>query len=284
MAQFASIISDNYSSDDIKIYMKDPYFIGFANRGDLLDLSTIDLVNQPGIYVLIGGDQRYVGQASVNITDRLSHHDRVESKDWWESVVFFGHMYGELDKSQLDYLERNLITELRSLSFIVTNVSTGNTSFIELPRQLRADDLYFTVLALLRTVGGYDLLDDSFQPVTAHKSDSPFAAKFEFQDSLGNVFSGDYASYVFFDFIRYYLCNPAYQLRLYDYLLEDGPVNRQSFLGKQPHISDNGENLSVHLCDGIYVYNRFSVNERKQKLDELASLLDIEINYIHGFI
>ncbi|MDP0229195.1 GIY-YIG nuclease family protein, partial [Glaesserella parasuis] len=72
-------------------------------------LKYLEEANKAGIYILLGENQRYVGQASNKIYERLAAHHLDENKSWWNQIIFFGREDGHLDKSQTDYLEKRLI-------------------------------------------------------------------------------------------------------------------------------------------------------------------------------
>lgn len=279
MTRFISITDDQTTSDDIMIYFKEPYFVGIAPRKDLDELSSLSIAAQPGLYILSGGHRRYVGQASGNIVSRLANHDSNESKAWWDKAIFFGHMYGQLDKSQLDYLESMLIKEFMSKSFEVDNATIGNSSFINLVQKLKANELYVASMDVLSRIAGIDVLDDSFVYAESNKSD----VKYKIIDSNNNEFSGPFGTHVFVSFVQHYLNEPSLQMRLYDYLYNDGPVNKRNFIGRIANKSEFGQDASTDIGDGIHLYTRLSINDIKSKINELAAILDLRIAYINGF-
>ncbi len=44
-------------------------------------------LKKPGIYILLGADKRYIGQASNAIFNRLQQH--YINKPWWNKLIFF---------------------------------------------------------------------------------------------------------------------------------------------------------------------------------------------------
>lgn len=69
------------------------------NRSDLPYLKEQDFASHTAIYVLIGGNKRYVGQAAgQTIYQRLYQHFSKEDKKWVESVLFFSRTAGKLSK------------------------------------------------------------------------------------------------------------------------------------------------------------------------------------------
>ena len=76
------------------------------NRSDLPYLKEQDFASHTAIYVLIGGNKRYVGQAAgQTIYQRLYQHFSKEDKKWVESVLFFSRTAGKLSKADTDYLK-----------------------------------------------------------------------------------------------------------------------------------------------------------------------------------
>ena len=51
--------------------MTKPSFVVIANKDDLASIQLIDESKKTGIYILLGGDKRYIGQASNAIFNRL---------------------------------------------------------------------------------------------------------------------------------------------------------------------------------------------------------------------
>lgn len=106
MVKTIFITNDN-KKDSISIYEKEPVYVVHFERKDFNSLKQIDEANKAGIYVLVGDKQRYVGQASNKILNRLANH--ITNQEFWTSALFFGRNDGLIDKSQLDYLEKYYI-------------------------------------------------------------------------------------------------------------------------------------------------------------------------------
>lgn len=83
-------------NDNIVIYYDEPAFVVTADRSDMAKLGSLEESRKPGIYVLVGDNKRYVGQASGEILSRLIRHN--ENKDWWHSLIFFGREDSHLNK------------------------------------------------------------------------------------------------------------------------------------------------------------------------------------------
>ncbi|MDA5509443.1 GIY-YIG nuclease family protein [Streptococcus thermophilus] len=102
------------------------------NRSDLPYLKEQDFASHTAIYVLIGGNKRYVGQAAgQTIYQRLYQHFSKEDKKWVESVLFFSRTDGKLSKADTDYLEKRLIQDFTEKSdYQMMNSTIGNKSYI----------------------------------------------------------------------------------------------------------------------------------------------------------
>ena len=64
-------ISRESRNDNISIFYDEPSFVVIANKDDLASIQLIDESKKPGIYILLGDDKRYIGQASNAIFSRL---------------------------------------------------------------------------------------------------------------------------------------------------------------------------------------------------------------------
>lgn len=102
------IFSDT-QKDNISYFEREPAILVSMSRSDLPYLKKQDFANYPAVYVLIGGNKRYVGQAAgQSISLRLSQHFLKEDKAWVKSVLFFVRADGKMSKADTDYLERRL--------------------------------------------------------------------------------------------------------------------------------------------------------------------------------
>ena len=67
-------INRESGNDNISIFYDEPSFVVIANKDDLTSIQLIDESKKPGIYILLGADKRYIGQASNAIFNRLQQH------------------------------------------------------------------------------------------------------------------------------------------------------------------------------------------------------------------
>ena len=64
-------INRESGNDNISIFYDEPSFVVIANKDDLASIQLIDESKKTGIYLLLGDDKRYIGQASNAICSRL---------------------------------------------------------------------------------------------------------------------------------------------------------------------------------------------------------------------
>lgn len=146
---------EGLTPDSVRVYTEDPSVLVISERSDLNILKNIPEAGRAGIYILIGDDQRYVGQASSSVWSRVNSHDK--NKDWWDQVIFFSRVDGHLDKSQLDYLESRLIRQFSESGFNIDNKDTGNSSYIGPYQRGQAENLLSTVESMLNNDIGLNI-------------------------------------------------------------------------------------------------------------------------------
>jgi hypothetical protein len=149
------IWDEGLSADSVRVYTEDPSVLVISDREDLSILKEIPEASRAGIYILMGEDNRYVGQASSSVWARINSHNK--NKDWWNRVLFFSRVDGHLDKSQLDYLESKLIRQFAASGFNVDNKDSGNSSYIGPYQRGQAENLLSTVEAILAKDIGLDI-------------------------------------------------------------------------------------------------------------------------------
>lgn len=155
MSRHMIIWDEGLSADSVRVYTEDPSVLVISDREDLSILKEIPEASRAGIYILMGEDNRYVGQASSSVWARINSHNK--NKDWWTRVLFFSRVDGHLDKSQLDYLESKLIRQFSAAGFNVDNKDSGNSSYIGPYQRGQAENLLSTVEAILAKDIGLDI-------------------------------------------------------------------------------------------------------------------------------
>lgn len=90
------IFSDT-QKDNISYFEREPAILVSMSRSDLPYLKEKDFANYQAVYVLIGGNKRYVGQAAgQSISLRLSQHFLKE------------------DKAKVTIFEKNIVVDFKS--------------------------------------------------------------------------------------------------------------------------------------------------------------------------
>lgn len=117
---------DDAHTDGIVCISREPVVVTCVPREDMRHLATVEQSNLPGIYVLCSSSQRYVGQSYASMASRISRHEK--EKGFWDYALLIARESTPLDRSQLDFLERHLISTFSSLGYHSDNVSPGNQS------------------------------------------------------------------------------------------------------------------------------------------------------------
>ena len=79
-----------------------------APRESVDDLILSDACSRYGVYLLLSEDMVYIGQAS-DLAKRIKQH--LIGKSWWERVVILTTSDDSLNRSDIDYIEANLISK-----------------------------------------------------------------------------------------------------------------------------------------------------------------------------
>jgi hypothetical protein len=138
-----------------------------CQRSQLASLKQRSEARRTGVYILVGSDPEHAGKDRVyigegdNVFDRLSAHDKDESKDFWTQVVLFISKDDSLTKAHVRYLERALIDRAKATG----RASLANANYPDtrlLPEPDVADMAFFLdQIQLLLPVLGFTFL----QPV-----------------------------------------------------------------------------------------------------------------------
>lgn len=179
------IWDEGLSADSVRVYTEDPSVLVISDREDLQILKEIPEASRAGIYILMGEDNRYVGQASSSVWARINSHNK--NKGWWTRVLFFSRVDGHLDKSQLDYLESKLIRQFAAVGFNMDNKDSGNSSYIGPYQRGQAENLLSTVEAILAKDIGLDIFSRKSRsrsiPAIPKVIEAPIPLEFIAEDS-----------------------------------------------------------------------------------------------------
>lgn len=266
------IFSDS-KKDNISYFEREPAILVSMSRNDLLFLKEQDFASFPAIYILIGGDRRYVGQvAGQGIAQRLNQHFQKKSNDWVESVLFFARADGKMSKADTDYLERRLIRDFKEKSeYRLMNSTVGNNSYIDKLQKAKSDQLYNIVFEIIDEVANIDLFGAIEDEVRASLStnDEPFELTF------GNeVITAKSARRLFINFVEALMSNEKYSEILKKMVIQGSPTY-SLLLGTEVG-TYSGRPNSVQLENGLWLFTNLSKKDVLKKIELIAQQLGIK--------
>ncbi|MEE3617935.1 GIY-YIG nuclease family protein [Actinobacillus pleuropneumoniae] len=267
MVTHTVIISDR-AKDNITVYTKEPVFLAIADREDLKALKHLEEANRAGIYILLGENQRYVGQASGKIYDRLITHN--DNKDWWSKIIFFGREDGHLDKSQTDYLEKKLIEAFQKTDLTLDNATSGNTSFIEKTSKIKADNVWNIAQEILDEVAHINI----FESYVAEEEENQTAQIYIELDKHkipGKSYRDNQKN-----FFLFLLKQPKYRSLVEDFCLNGKPTASYC-IGSEPSLRPNGMKYTTQLEEGIYLYINLSAKGLRKAIQNFADATGLKV-------
>lgn len=105
------IFSDT-QKDNISYFEREPAILVSMSRSDLPYLKEQDFSNYPAVYVLIGGNKRYLGQAAgQSISLRLSQHFLKEDKLGLNQFYSLQEQMGKCQK-QIQIILKNDLSKI----------------------------------------------------------------------------------------------------------------------------------------------------------------------------
>lgn len=253
-------------NDTISIFYDEPSFIVVANKEDLPFIQQIDEANRPGIYILLGENKRYIGQASGSILSRIQQH--YQNKSWWNKLIFFGREDGHLTKAQLDLLERILIKRMQDSKLKLDNGTQGNHSYIDKLSKSSATSLLSKVEKVLLDIANIDLfdleenelessLDENTDSVSIFLGSIRYTGK-SYREVFINALS-DLLTSTFIKDLSPIICN--------------NEPNTINIVGTMPKISPKGAKLTRKIDSTNYhIYINFSKNVLQAQLKKIAKL------------
>ncbi|CAH1855193.1 hypothetical protein SAMN05216341_1058 [Leuconostocaceae bacterium R-53105] len=266
-------ISQESTNDHISIFYNEPIFIVTADKNDLAKLSLLDEAHKPGIYILIGHQRRYIGQASSATFTRLQQHNL--HKDWWNKVIFFGREDGHLSKAQLDYLESELIEEFAQTSLVLDNNTQGNISYIDKLGKITAKALLVQVKDTLANIANIDLLEEN--PIEENEPEENNDTDQKFVNYNGKKYTGPSARQIFITVITDVLKFES--LALLTPLISDNEPNTVKFIGTTARISKSGTELTKKVNGTPYhIYINYSKDMLRKRLEVVAKATEKPID------
>jgi len=122
-----------------------------APRESVDDLISTDACSRYGVYLLLSEDMVYVGQAS-DLSKRIKQH--LIGKSWWERVVILTTSDDSLNRSDIDYIEANLISKASQIGRLdCDNKNMGNKQKVTKFRAVELEQYLEEALFLLELIG-----------------------------------------------------------------------------------------------------------------------------------
>lgn len=122
-----------------------------APRESVDDLISTDACSRYGVYLLLSEDMVYVGQAS-DLSKRIKQH--LIGKSWWERVVILTTSDDSLNRSDIDYIEANLISKASQIGRLdCDNKNMGNKQKVTKFRAVELEQYLVEALFLLELIG-----------------------------------------------------------------------------------------------------------------------------------
>ncbi len=269
-------ITRNRENDNISVYEKEPAVVVTLDRKDLPYLKNLSYANNPGIYILIGENQRYIGQtAGQSINQRLSQHNLNNDKSWFTKIIFFGRIDGQLSKTQADFLEGKLISFYNENSkFRLENKTGGNSGFVDRLSESKANELWDTFFEILEEVANIDLLEGAEETPEEISTDELFV-KFE-----KNSFRDKSPRQVEIKFVKALLDHKVYGPKLREFVVAETATSKNN-LGRLQCIFPSGRHATKEIESGIFLWVNQSKSQTGDAIRKIAKWLDldIEINF-----
>lgn len=250
------------------------------NIDDMPYLKEQDFAEYSGIYVLIGDNKRYIGQAcSCSISKRLSNHIYKGNKDWIKSILFFCRTDGKMSKSEAYYLEKKLISDFSEKSeFILDNVTSGNSSHIDSLQKAMSDSLYFNILSIVEDIANIDLFGaniDNDMNDQLDNLETNLLKKFELEFN-GKNFSHNTARGVFVPFMKYVLSEPEYYDIVRNNIVDDSPSTKYILGSKMS--TYNGQPNSIKIDEHVWLFVNLSRKTVLYKIRKQAEELNKKLS------
>ena len=269
-------ITRNRENDNISVYEKEPAVVVTMDRKDLSYLKKLSYANNPGIYILIGENQRYIGQtAGQSINQRLSQHNQNNDKSWFTKIIFFGRIDGQLSKTQADFLEAKLISFYSENSkFLLENKTGGNSGFVDRLSESKANELWDTFFEVLEEVANIDLLE-SAKETTEEFSDDELFVKFD-----KHIFKDKSPRQVEIKFVKALLDDKVYGPKLREFVVAEKATQKNN-LGSSQNVLPSGNVASKEIKPGIFLWVNQSQSQTSRAIQKIASWLNlsVEINF-----
>lgn len=267
-------ITRNRDKDNISVYEKEPAVVVTADKTDLSYLKSLSYANNPGIYLLLGENKKYIGQAAgQTINQRLSQHNQNPEKAWFSKIIFFGRIDGNLTRTQADILEAKLIAYFEDNGVPTENKTIGNSGKVDRLSAYQAEELWDTFFEVLEEVANIDLLESS---EIALEQDDPNADSTYFITFDHQTIQNKAARRVYTDFIKQLWATEHYRTKLKDYIVDDRATYKFPF-GTKPNVRKDGRENSIQIEEGVYFYADLSPKSISYEIEKISGWLGLKV-------
>lgn len=272
MTKYMQIV-DTQKEDSVVVCMQDPIFVMMSDRKDFDILKKQERAHYPGIYLLIGKDNLYVGQSGTDMSRRLYSHNR--TKEWWDTVIMFGREDRQLSKAQTDYLERTLIDLYDAASDAKDNGNHGNKSYISNIEKLKADQIWEVAQEIILDILNVEALKLTGETVSLFEAPSDIS-----KYSIAIKQNGKVVKTVEGTSLRRTVVNAIAEIetlapdKFQMVMIQGAPRSKETdILGTEQAFSPKGQALATKIHDGLYIYSNFSRNTLSRLLDKFGPLV-----------
>jgi len=237
------------------------------DMADLKDLILTEKQNASGIYLLIGEQEIYIGQAD-DISKRLDQHAKDIAKDWVTRIIFFTNKDGVVGKDMLNYMERKLIEHFKWSARELKNNNSGQESSIFLQNQIKSDNLlnhFHDILGLFNIeLMTLELSDDTVKQESLLSQD----LSIELNGKIYDLTQGKQID-TYFRFISdLYILKPEIILDS----IQNGKPGFGNIFGTEHSIFADGSRRSKWLSlddKEIAVYSNLNAEQKLKKMQQL---------------
>ena len=272
------LIWNDGEEDSIISYTKSPAVVVAFDRKDLNNVLHVEQAKIPGIYILVGEqDDVYIGQAAHDITTRMKRHDK--EKAFWKSCFLFGREDKQLDKSQLDYLEKTIIERYGSAGYQLVNNTEGNSSVIFPYQKGIAQSLLVQVEDILQNFTDHTLKPSRksfrYHQVSENSEHSPSKTITKIVDNKGVIINEHSARQAYIKYVEE-LCTHQ---ECYSFILEESLKESMWIISTQrwDNLPEKSKRYYRKINDQIMLNVNYSRATIQSTLQKLAGIVGREI-------
>lgn len=276
MAQHVLIWEDG-EKDSINTYIKSPAVVIHFHRDDFLTVTQLEEAKIPGIYILYADNKIYIGQAANNVISRIRQHDK--NKSWWNNVVIFGREDSQLDKSQLDYMERTLIERFVSAGYDVDNNNEGNKSVIFTYQKGISQALLSSVDDILQDFLGMTIKPQKKLRPSVNNVIRKHSIGTTIEDNTGLKIHEKSVKQAYNSYVSEVLKNDDYYYKILPEIQSDSTwiITKEAL----ELVYEDKKKRYYQVAENVYLYNNYSLKSLEKWIYRFSDLIerDVVINY-----